>query len=933
MYYNKILQWKRSFQDRIISTIRRYRCAWGFLFLWGLSLNVFSQEIKVSNLLCENQSNPIGLDIVHPALSWQLEGNKRGIIQSAYEIRVSNDSSSLIRGNNLVWRSEKIMSGQSVHVPYSGSLLKSGAKYYWQVKVWDNHGNSSKWSMPAYWQMGLLNASDWKAHWISRLPNGTSESPCPQFRNGFKVSKKIKSATVYVTSKGLYEAFINGRRVGEAHLTPGWTSYKKRLQYQVFDVTPLIKTGANAIGVMLGNGWYKSPLGWGSVFNTEIKDRTLALLFQLEITYSDGSTDLIVSDENWKSSTGFIMKSEIYAGEVQDARQEKKGWLLPDYDDKDWNHVVAAAEENSAVIATYNELVKEHEIFKPLKMFRTNEGDLIVDFGQNMTGYEEIKVYGKAGDTIVVSHAEILDPEGNFYTKNLRTAKAESRYILSGEGEETLKPHFTFYGFRYLRIEGISGDAAPENFSAISLYSDMKPTGSFSCSNPLINKLQQNIQWGQKSNFLDVPTDCPQRDERLGWTGDAQVFCSTAAFNMHVYNFFAKWLKDLSIDQFKNGSVPYVIPHVLDSVSSGSTGWADVATIIPWQMYLSYGDKRILEAQYPSMKRWVDYMKNRSKNDLWATGFHIGDWLYFIPEGDYDGRAAVTNKYLIAQCFYAHSTQLLINAARALEKDSDVEYYSNLLKRIKTAFAAEYITPNGNLVSGTQTAYLLALNFDMLPAQCVPVIVNKLIDNINDYGIHLTTGFVGTPYLCPVLTRYGHSDMAYKLMLQDTYPSWLYPVKLGATTIWEKWDGIKPDGSFQNPGMNSFNHYAYGAIGNWMYSTIAGINTDTIVPGYKKVIIKPQIGGNLTFASASLKTYYGEIKSGWKITSNQLVMDVEIPANTTATIYIPATNIDRITESKQGLMNRKDMTVVGQQGDYVIVILGSGKYSYTVNSN
>ncbi|HTQ26659.1 MAG TPA: family 78 glycoside hydrolase catalytic domain, partial [Puia sp.] len=548
-------------------------------------------------------------------------------------------------------------------------------------------------------------------------------------------------------------------------------------------------------------------------------------------------------------------------------------------------------------------------------------------FGQNLVGWVRVTVSGQAGDSIRIGHAEVLDKEGNFYTENLRMAKAEDVYILSGHGEETFEPHFTFHGFRYIRIEGYPGEIDPKHFTAIALYSAMKPTGTFTTSNPLINQLQHNIQWGQKGNFLDVPTDCPQRDERLGWTGDAQVFSRTATFNMNVNNFFAKWLKDLAADQVQ-GIVPFVIPDVL-RYPVGSAGWADAATIIPWNMYLAYGDKKILSDQYPSMKAWVKYIEKSSRKNLWNTGFHFGDWLFYRPDDDNDGRAAVTDKYLIAQCFYARSTQLLINAAEVLGYTDDVRYFTKKLTEIKDAFIKEYMTPNGRLVSGTQTAYVLALNFEMLPDSLRQQAADRLVENIKSYDMHLTTGFLGTPYLCHVLTRFGYTDIAYKLLLQETYPSWLYPVKRGATTIWERWDGIKQDSSFETPSMNSFNHYSYGAIGDWMYRVMAGIDTYEDGVGYKHIRIMPHPGGGFGFASATLQTYYGQVGSSWKIEQNLLHLDIDIPVNTYAEVYIPTENEGAILESGQAIGTGKDIQVMGKEGRYQVLKLGSGSYHFT----
>jgi len=902
-----------------------------------ISLSVFQlmvllgfSQINVSQLLCNNLTNPIGVGVMHPDFSWQLTSQKRNVMQTAYEIRLGKNESGLKKNNGLLWSTHKIQNDQSVHINYEGSPLQSGKKYFWQVRVWDNYGNVSGWSTPAFFQMGLLNTDDWKAKWIEPGFLDTVGQPSPMFRKQFSADRKIKSAVVYITAHGLYEAQINGHRVGVDYFTPGWTSYNKRLQYQEYDVTDLIKNGNNAIGVTLGSGWYRGHLAWDN--NKNIYGKDISLLLQLSITYTDGSVKTVVSDESWKSTTGSVISSSIYDGETIDARLKKNGWTLPEYDDSQWSGVKIGNFANDNLVATINEPARKHETFKPVKIFTTPKGEKVIDFGQNLVGWVMLKVKGNAGDTVIIQHAEVLDKLGNFYTTNLRAAKATSTYILNGKGEEFFEPHFTYYGFRYIKVEGIKGDLNPDDFTAVAIYADMKPTGTFTTSNELINQLQHNIQWGQKGNFLNVPTDCPQRDERLGWTGDAQVFSRTASFNMNVNNFFDKWMKDVAADQFADGAVPHVIPNVLGPDGGGSTGWSDVATIVPWNMYLAYGDKKILEDQYASMKAWVEYMHHQSHNDLWNTGFHFGDWLFYIPTNDNDGRGTLTNKYLIAQCFYAHSTQLLINAAKVLGKSNDVETYSTLLKKIKQAYMNEYVTPNGTIISGTQTAYVLALNFDMLPENLRKQTAESLVDNIESYDNHLTTGFLGTPYLCEVLTRFGYDSVAYKLLLQKTYPSWLYPVTMGATTIWERWDGEKPDSTFEDPGMNSFNHYAYGAIGDWMYRKMVGLDTYEDGVGYKQIKIKPHIGGGFTYASASLDTYYGKVSNSWKIENGNLLMDVEIPANTTATVYVPVVNAESIKENGEILPAVESIKVKGNEDGYVVLELGSGIYHFVVEN-
>ncbi len=898
------------------------------LLIQLLVLSVFAQ-VKVDRLRTENLQNPIGIDVLQPYFSWQLISSQRSVTQSAYEIRVAEDAAGLTKAK-LSWTSGKINSDQSIHVPYKGAALASGKKYYWQVRVWDNKGKASAWSSIAFWQMGLLQPTDWKAQWIEPGYQEDNEFASPLMRKEFNNGKKIKSATAYITAHGLYEAQINGKRVGDAYLTPGWTSYNKRLQYQAYDVTDLLKQGENAIAVTLGDGWYRGNFSFDHKRNIFGKD--IALLFQLELMYTDGTTATVVSDASWKSSTGAIRSNGIYKGEIIDTRLDKTGWLLAGYDDKNWTAVKTANFSKDVLVATYNEPIKKQETFAAGKVITTPKGEKVIDFGQNLVGWVQLKIKGKAGDTIKVSHAEVLDKNGNFYTENLRNAKAQAVYILKGNNEELFEPHFTFFGFRYIKLEGIAGELQPENFTAVALYSAMQKTGSFTSSDSLINQLQHNIEWGLRGNFLDVPTDCPQRDERMGWTGDAQAFFRTATFLRGVNNFFTKWMKDVAADQTKSGSVPHVIPNVLGTDGwgvGGSAGWADVSTIIPWEMYVVYGDKRILENQYSSMKAWVGYMQSQSVNDLWNKGDHFGDWLFYTMADDNDGRAAITNKNLIAQCFYAYSTQLLINAAKELGKADDVATYTTLLQKIKTAFLKEYTTPNGATMSNTQTSYVLALQFDLFPEELRQQAADRLVNNIRQYGNHLTTGFLGTPYLCHVLSRYGYTDVAYTLLLQKNYPSWLYPVTKGATTIWERWDGIRTNGDFQAITMNSFNHYAYGAIGDWMYRVMVGLDTEKDGVGYKKIRIQPHIGGKFTYASATYETQYGTLSSGWKIQDGKLILHALVPANTTATIYIPATAVTDVLENGQPLLLVKDIRVVGKEKEYVVLKVGSGKYEFS----
>lgn len=896
-----------------------------FFFFALLLVQTSFAQLKITDLTAEHLVAPLGLGAKQPRLGWKIITDKRNVVQSAYEIQVSTTKDP---SKADAWSTGKVMSDQSTNIMYQGKELKSTTHYFWRVRVWDNTGKASPWSERSWWTTGLLNPTDWKAQWIeSGLPGDSVLGASPMFRRSFVLKKGVNSARIYITSHGLYEASVNGKRVGEAYLTPGWTSYKTRLPYQVYDVTSSIKQGANVIGVVLGDGWYRGHLAWED--NKNIYGKKVGLLLELELTYADGTTEIITSDDQWKTSMGPILKSSIYHGEHYDARLEKSGWNTSSYDASGWNGVKVNDVAKENLFASQSPSITRHEVFKPVKVLTTPKGEKVLDFGQNLVGWVQFKVTGKQGDVVKIHHAEVLDKEGNFYTDNLRAAKAEVQYTLKGGGEETFEPHFTFFGFRFIKVDGYPGELILNNFQGVTLYSDMRPTGTFECSNTLVNQLQHNIQWGQRGNFLDVPTDCPQRDEKLGWTGDAQAFSRTAAFNFDVDNFFAKWLKDLAADQQPDGRVPFVIPNVLKSTDGGSAGWADAATIIPWNMYLAYGDQKILQDQYQSMKSWVSFMQTNSTNDLWNKGFHFGDWLFYRPFDDNDGRSAVTDKYLIAQTFFAHSVDLVIKTATILGEVDDVAKYTALLAKVKNAFLKEYVTPNGRLVSSTQTAYVLALNFDMLPEDRRKQAAEYLVQNIKSYDNHLTTGFLGTPYLCHVLTRFGYTDVAYALLLQESYPSWLYPVKMGATTIWERWDGIKPDGTFQTPGMNSFNHYAYGAIGDWLYRVVAGIDTYEDGTGYKHIRLQPHPGGGFTFANAELQTQYGKIGSHWKIENGNFLFTVEVPANTVATVYIPANSPNDITESGIPIATIKDIKISATENSAVILQVGSGRYAFS----
>ena len=745
----------------------------------------------------------------------------------------------------------------------------------------------------------------------------TGTSALRYLRKTFMIKSPVKSATLYVTALGLYELHLNGQRVGDHVLAPEWTDYRKRICYQAYDVTAQLHDGDNALAGLIANGWYSGHIGNGGF---RVWGQKPALLAQLEITYTDGTVQRFVTDGSWKVHASPLLATDFMLGETYDARAELKGWDQPRLDETDWSPATVRNIVTPELSGQIAEPVRQTAEIKPISLSEPAPGHWTFDLGQNLVGVVRLKVSAPAGTVITLRHAEMLKPDGTLYTTNLRGAPSVDHYTCKGGGPETWQPTFTFHGFRYVELTGLTEKPPLDAVMGIVLGSDTARDGQFTCSDPRINQLQANIQWGQRGNFLSIPTDCPQRDERMGWTGDAEVFVRTATKNANVAAFFNKWLIDLQDAQSPDGIFTDVAPSPA-SQRAGTPAWADAGVICPWTIYWTYDDKRLLEQQLPQMIKWVEWCRTHSTNLIRDKdrGGDYGDWLAI---------GANTPKDLIGTAYFAHSADIVAKSARILGKDDLAAKYDQLFADIKAAFNKRYVAADGRIKGNTQCCYALALKFELLSPEFRPIAAQFLEDDIKAKGFHLSTGFVGVGYLLPVLTDAGKDDVAYKLLRQDTFPSWLFSVKHGATTIWERWDGWTPEKGFQDPGMNSFNHYSLGSCGEWLFEYAAGIAPDFAHPGYKHTIIRPHPGGGLTFAQASIGTVHGRISSGWKRDGQALTVHVVIPANTTATVYIPAAFDSQISEGGKPAAAVDGIKFARMEGDAAVYEIGSGDYTF-----
>lgn len=829
--------------------------------------------MQITRLQCDYMDCPLGFDFHRPALNWVTETEGLDKRQSAFQLQVSRDPAF----ENILYDTGKVLSDQSVgfRLPLA---LASCTRYHWRVKVYDESGRESPFSKPAWFETGRYD-KPWQAKWIG------FDRDFPQLRKGFQVAKPVRRARAYASGVGLYRLFINGEPASDELLTPGFNAYDLWIQYQTYDLTDKLVQGQNVIGSWLGNGYYKGRVNWPGIPERRcIYGDKLGLILELDIEYADGTRDLILTDESWEAMTGPYLRTEIYDGEVFDARLYDEDWCKTCGNGKKAQTVDI---DKSLLQARRSIPVKAMHALPAIEKILTPAGEQVFDFGQNIAGILEVKIDAPKDTRILFQFGEALTAQGNFYRENMRTALAEAIYISDGKAR-IYTERFTFHGFRYVKVTGY--ELPLESVTAHAIYSAMATTGSFQCSEERVNQLFRNALWSQRDNFVDVPTDCPQRDERMGWTGDAQVFCPTACMNMDSNAFFRKYLYDLKLEQGVSGYVPVVIPNFIrDSGIWGftTTGWADAAVLIPWYLYLYYGDKVVLEDQYDSMKACVDYMREQDVEgvDLYQ-GFHLGDWLAQDTK-DPDNLFGLTPTTLVATAYYAWSAELLSRVAGLLDKSGDETFYADLARRVRSAFRKEFVSENGRVSSETQTAYILALNMDMLLPRQREKAADCLAERLEIDRFKLTTGFLGTPYLCPVLSECGLNEYAYRLLMQSECPSWLYEVDMGATTIWERWNSVRPDGSFGPVSMNSLNHYAFGAVCEWLYRYVAGINPDPMQPGYKHVIIRPRVHDTLGFARASIQTVHGKVESAWALDGSELTLTIRIPFNAAAEIWLP----------------------------------------------
>lgn len=862
--------------------------------------------MKITGLKTNHIVNPLGFAMTVPTFTYQVT-DTTATKQTAAQIQVATDEAF----SQIVFDSGKTTSIDSL--AYSPAMtLAPCTRYYWHVTVWAENGETA--TSETAWFETAKAPGDWSAKWIAHT---MEQGPAAWFIRKIRPAKKVVRARAYMVGLGIYELYVNGGKIGNEYLAPGLHAYDKWIQYQTYDLTEAFQSEENLVEVWVGDGWYRGRYG---IFKPEESyAKETSLIAEITLDYEDGTSETIGTDESWQAKKSKVTFANIYDGESYDDRIEED--TLYPVKTVDMGYDRLQARLSPPVVA--------NERITPVAVLHTPAGETVLDMGQNMVGLLEMTLDEPAGNEIFLQFGEILQHD-NFYRDNLRSALEEYHFISSGK-PVTVRQHFTFYGFRFVKISGMTKPVEKENFTGIVLHSEMERRGWIETSDPLVNRLFLNAIWGQKGNFVDVPTDCPQRDERMGWTGDAQAFSGTATFNMDTYAFYTKYGHDLAYEQKAlNGAVPHVVP-MANLLQGGSTAWGEAATVIPWNCYLHYGDKEILENQFESMKGWVDYMKQQDEaaggKRLWTTGFHFADWLALDNYKDPKSCFGATDPYFIASAYYCYSAMLVSKAAKVLGKEDLADEYKELSEQVRTAIQHEYITPNGRLAIATQTAHVMALFMDLVPQQQRGRVIADLRDLLEKNDWKLTTGFVGTIYLCRVLSENGCNDIAYRLLMNREYPSWLYEVLMGATTVWERWNSVLPDGLISDTGMNSLNHYAYGSVVEWMYRNVAGIQPIEEVPGFRCARLAPQPNTQLDWVKTKLNSAAGTYISEWKIEDGKLNFHFEVPFNAEAEIILPDAKLEKVLYNGAPLSTSTLWTE--QQDGCVNVKVLSGAYDFT----
>lgn len=921
--------------------LRRIKCLFSVsLLLITSELPVFAQRVEgmaVSEPRCEYLIDPLAIDTRDPRLGWQVESNTRGARQTAYQIIAATNTASLAANKGDLWDTGKVASNETIQIAYQGKPLQSRQRCFWKVRVWDQNGQASSWSERAQWAMGLMEPADWSAKWVGdKLPSIDNVS-ATMLRREFKLSSRPTRAIVYASALGVYELHINGKRVGDQLLAPEFTDYHTRTQYQAYDVTALLRPGANAIGAVLGDGWYAGGVGLAQMAlkkKRNIYGDHPRFIAQLEVELVDGRKEQVVTDESWRTSReGPIRSSDILDGEAYDARREMAGWNSPAFDDKMWGAADVATSVRTTLVAQPNEPIRGSRELTPISVTEPKPRVFVFDLGQNMVGWCRFKAQGTPGTTVTIRHAEMLSEDGTIYTDNLRAARQTDTYTFRGVGVEIFEPHFTYHGFRYVEVTGLKSKPQFDTITGRVFHSSMNEVAGFVCSDPALEKLWRNILWTQRGNMLSIPTDCPQRDERLGWMGDIQIFVGTGIFNMDMAAFFTKWMRDVRDAQAEDGRFGDFSPHPFgkDRIFTGVPGWGDAGIVVPWRVWQHYGDKRMLSENLESGKRWVEFIRSNNPDLLWKKkrGNDYGDWLNSdtLKYEGFPNKGGQVSKEIFATMMFGFAADLVSRMAKVLGKDDEAMKHRQLFEDIKAAFNKAYVSEDGRIQGDTQAGYALALHFDLLPEKTRPLAVKHMLEGIDRYKGHMSTGFHSTYRMMLELTASGHNDVAYKLINNNTFPSWGYSIENGATTIWERWDGYVKGRGFQDKGMNSFNHYAIGAVGEWMYRVILGINNDDAYPAYEHFVIRPHPGGGLKWARGSYESIRGKIESRWSVAGGKLRLDVRIPANTTATVYVPS-NDAGVMEGLKPASAATGVKFLRMEEGAVVFLVQSGSYSF-----